>query len=135
MRPLERIPAVRRIETDRDDVFAIEVTGEFTSADAENLCGLLEGAYALHERIDLIARLTDLQSVDLDGLDEDTSYLMRDQVNAHVQRCAIVGDTSRAAQVERLFSAGVDAELRHFTHNEEQKAWQWIGAREIPQKV
>jgi hypothetical protein len=35
--PLERIPAVRRLDTDRPDLFAIEIKGTVTSADVENL--------------------------------------------------------------------------------------------------
>jgi hypothetical protein len=135
MRPLERIPAVRRLQTDREDVFAVDVTGEFTAADAENLCGLLEGAYAIHDRIDLIARLTGLEQVDLDGLSGETAILMREHLNQHVARCAIIGDTSRAAQVERLFSSGTSAELRHFTRDRDADAWAWIGATEIPEQV
>ncbi len=131
MRPLERVPAVRRIETDRSDVFAIEVTGDFTAADAENLCGLLEGEFTLHDRIALLVRLTGLDAVDLSKMHEETVETMRNHVDTHVSRCAIIGETSRAARVERLFSAGTHAELRHFAANEEGEAWAWIGARDI----
>jgi hypothetical protein len=131
MLPLERVPAVRRIETDRTDVFAIGITGEFTAGDAENLCGLLEGAFSLHDRIDLLVRLADLESVDLSDLSDETVSTMRAHVNEHVARCAIIGETSRAARVERLFSAGTASELRHFTRTEEDKAWAWLEAHEI----
>ncbi len=40
-------PSVRRIETDRADAYAFEITGHITSADMENLYGLLEAGYAL----------------------------------------------------------------------------------------
>jgi hypothetical protein len=130
MRPLERVPAVRRLETDRSDVFAMEVAGEFTSADAENLCGLLQGEFSLIDRIDLLIRLTGVESTDLSDLSEQTVETMRSLVNDHVVRCAVIGETSRAARVERLFSAGTKAELRHFTDRENDEAWAWIGAVE-----
>ena len=50
---LDTVPAIRRIDTDRDDLFAIDVVGYVSAADAENLFGLLEAAYALHPRIDV----------------------------------------------------------------------------------
>ncbi len=56
---LEAVPAIRRIETNRDALFAIDVVGDVSPADAENLFGLLEAAYALHPRIDVLVRLTD----------------------------------------------------------------------------
>lgn len=42
---LDPIPAISRIETDRSDVFAVEIKGHVTAGDVENLYGLLEGAY------------------------------------------------------------------------------------------
>ena len=64
-------------------------------------------------------------------LSEDTVETMRALVNEHVTRCAVIGQTSRAARVERLFSAGTKAELRHFSDTEDAQAWAWIGAREL----
>ncbi|TIL79063.1 MAG: STAS/SEC14 domain-containing protein, partial [Mesorhizobium sp.] len=60
---LETVPAIRRIDTDRDDLFAIDVVGDVTGADAENLFGLLEAACALHSKIDVLVRLVELGGV------------------------------------------------------------------------
>ncbi len=135
MRPLERVPAVRRIETDRSDVFAVEITDEFTSADAENLCGLLEGAYALHPRIDLLVRLRELVNVDLIDLDQDTLALLRAHTHDNIGNCAVVGDATWRRAVESLFSFGSATTLRHFDTNDEDDAWDWLSAREIPENV
>lgn len=135
MRPLERVPAVRRIETDRSDVFALEITDEFTSADAENLCGLLEGAYALHPRIDLLVRLRDLTAVDLIDLEEDTLALLRSHTHDNVGNCAVVGETRWRSDIESLFSFSSSTTLRHFDAKEETEAWAWLSAREIPENI
>ena len=58
MKSLDAVPAIRRIDTNRDALFAIDVVGDVSPADAENLFGLLEAAYALHPRIDVLVRLT-----------------------------------------------------------------------------
>lgn len=135
MRPLERVPAVRRIETDRSDVFALEITDEFTSADAENLCGLLEGAYALHPRIDLFVRLRDLTAVDLIDLERDTLALLRSHTHDNVGNCAVVGETRWRSDIESLFSFSSSTTLRHFDAKEETEAWAWLSAREIPENI
>ncbi|TYR32881.1 STAS/SEC14 domain-containing protein [Mesorhizobium microcysteis] len=135
MRPLERVPAVRRIETDRADAFAVEITGEFTSADAENLCGLLEGAYALNPHIDLLVRLVDLTSVDIADLSPETAAYMRTHVAQNVGKCAVIDDGGWASRVTALFEPGSGAEARHFSAEDEQQAWEWIGAREIEERV
>ena len=54
MHPMDSVPAIRRLDTGRTDLLAIEIAGAVTGADVENLYGLLEGAYALHDRIDLL---------------------------------------------------------------------------------
>ena len=130
MLPLERVPAVRRIETDRDDAFAFEITGEFNAGDAENLCGLLEGAYALHERIVLLVRLRDVGIVDLSGLSPETAGLMRSEAALRVARCAVVGGGSRASRITQLFEPAEGIETRNFADGDEDAAWQWLGARE-----
>lgn len=131
MLPVERVPAVRRIETDRKDAFAVEIAGEFNAGDAENLYGLLEGAYALSARIDLIVRLTELESVDLSSLSPATAESMRDEASRHVTRCAVIGDGGWASRVSRLFEPASGVELRHYTAEDEALAWEWIGARAI----
>lgn len=129
MRPMERVPAVRRIETDRADAFAVEITGEFVAADAENLCGLLEGAYTLHERIDLLVRIVELESLDVSGVSADTTAFMRDHVARHVGRCAIIDDGGWTSRLAGLLAPGSGVELRRFSEEQEQDAWAWIGAR------
>lgn len=131
MRPLERVPAVRRIETDRADAFAVEITGEFTSADAENLCGLLEGAYTLHDRLDLLVRVTALDAVEVGDMSRETAAFMKDHVAQHVGRCAIVDDGGWADRITRIFVPGGDVETRHFEPEDEPEAWRWLGAREV----
>ena len=135
MRPLERVPAVRRIETDRKDLFAIEITGEFTSADVENMCGLLEGAYALNDRIDLLIRIEALDGVDLADMERDTVRYMREHVARNVDRCAIVEDGGLSPEIERLLKPEDSAETRHFAPDDEPEAWRWLGAREIVQNT
>ena len=127
---LDEVPAIRRIDTDRDDLFAVDVVGRVTSADAENLFGLLEAAYALHPKIDTLIRLVDYENVDWQGVSKQT--LERGKANAleHVRRCATVGEPNWIGQVEGLFSA-IPVELRHFDAKDESDAWGWLGAKPL----
>lgn len=131
MRNLERLPAVRQITTDRRDVFAIELTGEFTSADAENLCGLLEGAYAISDRIDLLVRIVDLTQIELSDLSAETAGLIRSEAKSHIGRCALVGDTAWVSEISHLAFTGAELEIRRFAPEHEADAWQWLGTREL----
>ena len=84
MHPLDPVPAVRRLETDNDQVFALEITGQTTAADAENLFGLLEGAYALHDRIDVLVRATGFEGADWGESAKETVAEGREIGRAHV---------------------------------------------------
>ena len=127
---LEEVPAIRRIETDRDDLFAMEVVGHVSAADAENLFGLLEAAYALHPRIDVLVRLVDHDGVDWAELSKDTLERGKAHAMEHVGRCASVGEPNWIPQVQGLFKS-MPVELRHFAAEDEAEAWQWLGARPV----
>jgi hypothetical protein len=132
---LDPVAAVRRIETDRSDVFAIDVVGRVSAADAENLFGLLEGAYALHDRLDLLVRIMDFDGVDWSDVSRETIETGREHALAHVRRCAAVGGPDWTASLTGFFSPSLPVELRHFPIEEEAEAWAWIGARPVEDSV
>jgi len=127
---LEAVPAIRRIDTDRDALFAIDVVGDVSPADAENLFGLLEAAYVLHPRIDVLVRLTDQESVDWANIAPDTLRQGVDAALEHVARCAVVGDADASAA--GFFPKTLPFEFKHFGSDDEGAAWQWLGARPMP---
>ncbi|TIU66948.1 MAG: STAS/SEC14 domain-containing protein, partial [Mesorhizobium sp.] len=111
---LEAVPAIRRIETNRDALFAIDVVGDVSPADAENLFGLLEAAYALHPRIDVLIRLTDEESVDWANIKQDTLRQGVADAMEHVVRCAVIGEPSWASLVAGVFPKTLPFEVRRF---------------------
>ena len=64
MTATDPLPAIRRIDTDRGDLCGLEVVGHFTSNDLENAYGLLEAAYAQHEKVDLLVRIRHYEGFD-----------------------------------------------------------------------
>jgi hypothetical protein len=135
MHPLDPVPAVRRLETDNDQVFAVEITGEVSAADAENLFGLLEGAYALHERVDVLVRQTDYQGADWSGIARETVAEGRDHAERHIRRCAVVGGPDWTGNIGGFFTPDVPVALRYFLAEDEAEAWLWLGANEIPENI
>ncbi|TIV56233.1 MAG: STAS/SEC14 domain-containing protein, partial [Mesorhizobium sp.] len=70
---------------------------------AENLFGLLEAAYALHPRIDVLVRLTDEESVDWANIAQDTLKQGVAGAMEHVVRCAAIGEPGWASLVAGVF--------------------------------
>ena len=123
---LQEVPAIRRIDTDRDDLFAIDIVGEVGPADAENLYGLLEAAYALHPAIDALVRLTDFEEAQWAEISSPTLEEGKAAALRHIRNCAIVGGSDWSGKLAAELPEG--AQIRHFPANEEAQAWQWLGA-------
>jgi hypothetical protein len=124
---LDRMPAIRKLDSDRSDLLAIEIAGEVNGADVENLCGLLDAAYAMHPQIDLFVVWSSDEPVDWAEVSEETLGELRDGARAHVRRCAAVGGSGDVSRL--LHSAGDTSrtEFRRFSIDETEEAWTWIG--------
>jgi hypothetical protein len=127
---LDTVPAIRQIDTDRDDLFAIDVVGHVSAADGENLFGLLEAAYALHQRIDVLVRLVDHDGVDWADIADETLKQGTVQAIQHIARCAAIGEPDWIANAKGLLPDS-SIEFRHFKAEDEAAAWEWLGARQI----
>jgi len=127
MHPLEAVPAIRRIDTDRSDLLAVEIARPMTGADVENLYGLLEGAYALHPQIDLLVRWPEAEDVAWPEVAPDTVAEAREHARRHIRRCAAVGGSGDVSSLMRTLG-GESAEYRRFSGDEEAEAWSWVGA-------
>jgi hypothetical protein len=126
---LEDVPAIRQIETNRADLLAVDIVGHVTAADAENLFGLLEAAYALHPRIDVLVRIVDHDGVDWSDIAGDTLKQGKADAIRHVARCATVGEPDWTTDAQGWFEPGPAVELRHFNAADETAAWQWLEAK------
>ena len=132
---LDDVPAVRRIDTDRDDLLAIELVGHIHAADAENFFGLLEAACALHSPIDVLARLVDHDGVDWAEIAPATIEQGKAEASRHVRRCALIGQLDWSSRLQGWLAAPQAIEIRYFRSESEAEAWDWLGAHEKPADV
>lgn len=128
-RSLEPAAAIRRIDSDREDLLAVDISGDVTGADVENLYGLLEGAYAVHSHVDVLVRCTDIATIDWDSVSQETLAQGRDRAQTHVRRCAAVGGPDWTERAITSLGEGSAPELRYFAADREADAWAWLGAQ------
>ncbi|MBZ9670485.1 STAS/SEC14 domain-containing protein [Mesorhizobium sp. ES1-3] len=126
---LQSVPAIRRIDTSRDDLFAIDVVGHVSAADAENLFGLLEAAYLLHRRIDVAVRIVDHEGVDWADISDETIKKGAVQALEHIGRCAAIGAPDWTPNARRALPDSSPVEFRYFKLEDEAAAWEWLGAQ------
>nr|WP_156315295.1 STAS/SEC14 domain-containing protein [Mesorhizobium japonicum] len=128
---MQSVPTIRRIDTDRDDLFAIDVVGHVSAADAENMFGLLEAAYALHQRIDVAVRIVDHDGVDWANVSDETLKLGAAHALEHIGRCAAIGMPDWTADARHALPTSSPIEFRHFDAEDEAEAWEWLGVRHV----
>jgi hypothetical protein len=134
MTAIDPLPAIRRIDTNRDDLCALEVAGHFTSNDLENAYGLLEGAYAMHDKVDLLVRIKDYDGFDWGAVFDESTIRGKAQALRHIRNYAVVGGPGWMRAVLAVFGPLTSIRTRHFDIAEESKAWEWIGGKEKPLK-
>lgn len=132
---MENPPSIRRIETSRDDAFAFDIAGHIDAADMENIYGLLEGAYELHDRIDLFVRFRDYEGFDWGAAFRGSVWSAERNALKHVRRYVVVGGPDWIATTIALFRPFSPIDIKHFASKEEAAAWTWIDARPVEDKV
>ena len=131
MRPLEPVPAIRRIETDREDLCALEVVGHFNAADLENAYGLLEAAYSMREKIDLLVRITHYEGFDWSAAFTESTIRGKTHALRHLRKYAVVGGPLWMRTVMGIFGPLTSIETRCFDAADEKSAWAWLGAHPV----
>jgi hypothetical protein len=122
--------AIRRLDTDREDVFAFELVGRIAASDIENIYGLIEGACALHDKVDMLVRIRDYDGIDWEAAMKDFSLLGKTHALKHIRRYAVVGGPGWMGPMINVFKPFFSIEMKHFDAAEEREAWKWIGASE-----
>lgn len=126
---MDPLPAIRRIDTDRSDLCALEIVGHFTAADLENAYGLLEAAYAEHQKVDLLVRITHYDGFDWGAVFDETTIRGKAHALRHIRKYAVVGGPAWMRAVLSVFGPLTSITTRHFDAASETKAWEWIGGK------
>jgi len=129
----EDIPVIRRIPTNREDVFAFAIEGHLDDASLENLYGLLDAAYEGHDEIDLLIRLTGYDGVDWGSAFSESMLSMRAKSLRHLRRYAIVGGPLWIQASVTLMQPFLSIKMKTFESEDEPKAWEWLSAEPAEQ--
>ncbi|MBD0414776.1 SpoIIAA family protein [Oryzicola mucosus] len=127
MNPIDPIPAIRRIETDRGDVCALEIVGHVSDGDIENAYGLIDAVAMMHETIDILVRVTDYE-----GIDWSAIFMEDGEAQKPARKFAFVGGPGLIRTAMTTFGPFKAEERRNFDYDHEAEAWEWIGATPLP---
>ncbi len=115
------------ISTSKDDVLAFSLRGPITAADFQQAATILDNAYKNHQKIGLLVRIVGPMSARLEVFGKKLLQVKLDALR-HVERYAIVGGPDWLEGATKLMNPLFRMEVRHFDLDEEEDAWQWLGA-------
>lgn len=128
-KPTPAVPAITRISTDADNVYAFEIDGIISVADMPMMTDELNGFMDAHSKVRMLARIKHF------GFDP-AIYLQGDLLSTKLkalqklERYAIVGAPQwmqKAIEALNPMLSGI--EVRAFAGDKEIGAWSWIGAQ------
>lgn len=128
---IDNPPSVRRIDTDRAEAFAFEITGHVSAADVENMYGLIEAACELQETIDVLVRIHHYEGFDWSAAFRDSTLAGKSRALRHIRRYAVIGGPTWIQATMALVKPFMSVEMKHFEAGEEGNAWAWIDARPV----
>jgi hypothetical protein len=122
-------PTIKRIDTTRADAYAFDVAGHVTAPDIENMYGLLEGAYEIHDKIDLLVRMSSYEGFDWSAAFKETTMIGKTHALRHIRKYAVVGGPVWIATMMTVFKPFMSMDMRHFEADQEAEAWTWLDAQ------
>ena len=122
-------PAITRIPTDADNVYAFEIDGIISVADLPVMTDELNGFLDAHSKVSMLARIKHF------GFDPAIYFqgdLLSTKLNAmkKLERYAIVGAPQWMQKaIDALSPMLSGIEIRAFANDKENEAWSWIGTQ------
>lgn len=102
------------------------IDGPIRAADVRLIADDLEAAYARHGSIRMLVRV-DTYAVRASAFTENLVRMKLDAIQ-HVKQYAVVGGPDWVGRVVSLMNPLMTIEMRHFDTDDEDNAWNWIGA-------
>ena len=122
--------AVRRIPTDRPDLYAFEIAGEVSSADQEAMADTMNAAFDAHEdKVDMLLVFRGYEGAETGSTLDVDVLKSRLRSIAKVNRYVVVGAPSAANSMIETMGKLMPVESHTFGIDELGAAWTLLGAR------
>ncbi|MCX2838434.1 STAS/SEC14 domain-containing protein [Salinimicrobium sp. CDJ15-81-2] len=116
---------INLLNSDRDNLIAVEVSGKVSKEEVENLHPLIDKIIAKNNKVDFYFELHDFYGYDLEGLWADLKIDA-----AHISdygNMAIVGDKIWQEKTTKVLNFFSGSQIKYFDLNEKDTAKAWIG--------
>lgn len=122
--------SIRFIQTTSERVFAYEMDGRLRERDVKAVVEEMRPFFASDGKINVLARMKDFGGFDILTLFDDDLIRLKWRAPSKIERYAIVGAKPWIRNLVELFGGLVSTQIRTFETDEEDAAWEWVGARQ-----
>ncbi|MFL6467765.1 MAG: STAS/SEC14 domain-containing protein [Pyrinomonadaceae bacterium] len=129
-KPEDRGPAIHLIQTTNENVFAYEVDGPIREKDIETAVKGLNEAFGSKNKINVLGRMKNWAGFDLVAVLSDELFKTKYRSLSKVDKYAVVGPKPWMRNFLELINPVIGPEIRVFDADEENSAWEWVGAQQ-----
>lgn len=127
--PKSQAPAFRFLPTSKDNVFAFEIDGVILAKEIPEVIKRFETFLERHEKVRLLNRIKHFGGIDPAVFMQSGLVSMKLAAMQKVERYAIVGAPGWMRKIiETVNPAFADMDIRTFPEDQENEAWDWLGA-------
>jgi hypothetical protein len=127
-KPEEPAPALHFIQTTNPNVLAYEISGRLHERDIKNAVSEMKPFLEREGKFSVLARLKDFSGFDLTAVFDDDLARAKFKAFSKVEKYAVVGAKPWMRNLFELISPLFSTKVRFFDLEEENAAWEWIGA-------
>lgn len=127
-KPEEPKASLHFLQTTSENVVAYEVNGRLREKDIKHAVAELKPYIEREGKFNVLARLKDFNGFDLTSLLDDDLAKTKYRALSKVEKYAIVGAKPWMRNLTELISPLFSVKVRVFEPEEEQDAWDWVGA-------
>lgn len=122
--------ALHVLSTTADNVFAYEIDGRLREIDIKNVVQAINPYFEREGKINVLGRFTDLHGFDLMSVLDDDLIKVKYRALSKVDRYALVGAQPWMRNLLELIDPLFSAKIKVFGMDEEEAAWEWVGAKQ-----
>ena len=122
--------SIHFLQTTSENVFAYEVNGRIREVDIKSAVAELKPFMSRDGKFNVLARMKDFNGFDLLSIFDDNLIRLKIKAPSKIDKYAVVGPKPWMRNLLELVDPLINTSIRTFDADEEEAAWEWVGARQ-----
>ncbi len=129
-KPEDAPASVHFLQTTNENVFAYEVNGRLREKDIKSAIAAMKPYLEREGKFNVLARMKNFGGFDLLAALDDDLVKTKYKAISKIDKYAVIGAKAWMRNFVELISGLFSAQIRFFDPEDEQAAWEWVGAEQ-----